>query len=437
MSRAVPWDLRRSFRRHLTLSFAAALLLVGGFGGWAATTELMGAVMAPGTIVVDSFVKKVQHPTGGVVGELLVRDGDSVRAGQVVLRLDETVTRANLQQVEKSLIELNSRRGRLEAERDGADRITFAPSLVDRARGDADAARVMAGEVRLFNLRREARSGQKAQMRERIGQLRQEIAGLNDQIASKERETQFINRELEGVRELWRKNLIPIQRVTALERDGARLQGEHGQLVASVAQANGKISETELQIIQIDQDLRSDVAKELSEVQGKIAELVEKRVAAEDQLKRIDLRAPQDGIVHQLSVHTVGGVVNAGEPVMLIVPRGDALVVDAKVAPRDIDQVHSGQKAMLRFTAFNQRTTPEIEGAVSLVAADQSTDDKTGTNYFTVRITPDPNELASLKGAKLVPGMPAEVFIQKGARTALSYLTKPLNDQIKRAFRED
>ena len=274
-------------------------------------------------------------------------------------------------------------------------------------------------------------------MRERIGQLRQEIAGLSDQIASKEKETQFIDRELEGVRELWRKSLIPIQRVTALERDGARLQGEHGQLIASVAQANGKISETELQIIQVDQNLRSDVAKELSEVQGKIAELVEKRVTAEDQLKRVDLRAPQDGVVHQLSVHTVGGVVNAGEPVMLIVPRGDALVVDAKVAPRDMDQVHSGQKAVLRFTAFNQRTTPEIAGMVSLVAADQSTDDKTGTNYFTVRITPDSDELETLKGIKLVPGMPAEVFIQTGARTALSYLTKPLSDQIKHAFREN
>ena len=179
------------------------------------------------------------------------------------------------------------------------------------------------------------------------------------------------------------------------------------------------------------------MAKELSEVQGKIAELVEKRVTAEDQLKRVDLRAPQDGVVHQLSVHTVGGVVNAGEPVMLIVPRGDALVVDAKVAPRDMDQVHSGQKAVLRFTAFNQRTTPEIAGMVSLVAADQSTDDKTGTNYFTVRITPDSDELETLKGIKLVPGMPAEVFIQTGARTALSYLTKPLSDQIKHAFREN
>ncbi len=199
----------------------------------------------------------------------------------------------------------------------------------------------------------------------------------------------MINRELEGVRDLWRKNLVPIQRVTALERDAARLEGEHGQLVASVAQAKGKISETELQVIQVDQDLRSEVAKELSEVQAKIAELVEKRVAAEDQLKRIDIRAPQDGMVHQLAVHTIGGVVSPGESIMLIVPRSDTLVIEAKVAPKDIDQVRLGQHAVLRLTAFNQRTTPEIEGTVSLVAADQITDEKTGTSFFKVHVRPN------------------------------------------------
>ena len=225
--------------------------------------------------------------------------------------------------------------------------------------------------------------------------------------------------------------------MTALERDAARLEGEHGQLVASVAQAKGKISETELQVIQVDQDLRSEVAKELSEVQAKIAELVEKRVAAEDQLKRIDIRAPQDGMVHQLAVHTIGGVVSPGESIMLIVPRSDTLVIEAKVAPKDIDQVRLGQHAVLRLTAFNQRTTPEIEGTVSLVAADQITDEKTGTSFFKVHVRPDADQVARLKGIKLVPGMPAEVFIRTGERTVLSYLTKPLNDQVRRAFKED
>jgi HlyD family secretion protein len=295
----------------------------------------------------------------------------------------------------------------------------------------------MAGETRVFELRRDARAGQKAQLKERTGQLREEIQGLTGQIAGKKREIELIGRELEGVRDLWRKNLVPIQRVTALERDAARLEGEHGQLVASVAQAKGKISETELQVIQVDQDLRSEVAKELSEVQGKIAELVEKRVAAEDQLKRIDIRAPQDGVVHQLAVHTIGGVVSPGEPIMLVVPRSDTLVIEAKVAPKDIDQVQLGQKAMLRLTAFNQRTTPEINGSVSLVAADQITDEKTGTSYFKVQVTPGAEDLARLNGIKLVPGMPAEVFIQTGERTMFSYLIKPLSDQVRRAFKED
>ena len=436
--RASPtWDIRRSVRRHVLLSLSAAALLTGGLGGWAATTELAGAVVAPGTLVVDSFVKKVQHPTGGVVGELRVRDGDLVRAGQVVLRLDETVTRANLSAIDKGLVELTARQGRLEAERDGAAQVEFPADLRERSRTEPAAGKVVAGEARLFELRREARAGQKAQLKERTGQLREEIQGLTGQVAGKRREIDLISRELEGVRELWRKNLIPIQRVTALERDAARLEGEYGQLVASIAQAKGRISETELQVIQVDQDLRSEVAKELGEVNGKIAELVERRVAAEDQLKRTDIRAPQDGVVHQLAVHTVGGVINPGEPIMLVVPRADTLVIEAKVTPRDIDQVQRGQAAMLRLTAFNQRTTPEVEGTVSLVAADQITDEKSGTSYFKVHVAPSPEALARLKGVKLVPGMPAEVFIRTGERTVLSYLTKPINDQVGRAFKED
>ena len=436
--RASPtWDIRRSVRRHVLLSLSAAALLTGGLGGWAATTELAGAVVAPGTLVVDSFVKKVQHPTGGVVGELRVRDGDLVRAGQVVLRLDETVTRANLSAIDKGLVELTARQGRLEAERDGAAQVEFPADLRERGRTEPAAGKVVAGEARLFELRREARAGQKAQLKERTGQLREEIQGLTGQVAGKRREIDLISRELEGVRELWRKNLIPIQRVTALERDAARLEGEYGQLVASIAQAKGRISETELQVIQVDQDLRSEVAKELGEVNGKIAELVERRVAAEDQLKRTDIRAPQDGVVHQLAVHTVGGVINPGEPIMLVVPRADTLVIEAKVTPRDIDQVQRGQAAMLRLTAFNQRTTPEVEGTVSLVAADQITDEKSGTSYFKVHVAPSPEALARLKGVKLVPGMPAEVFIRTGERTVLSYLTKPINDQVGRAFKED
>jgi HlyD family secretion protein len=225
--------------------------------------------------------------------------------------------------------------------------------------------------------------------------------------------------------------------VTALERDAARLEGERGSLVSSIAQTKGKMTETELQILQIDQDLRTEVGKDLAEIRGKLAELVEKRVAAEDQLKRVDIRAPQDGLVHQLAIHTVGGVITPnGEPLMLIVPKADALTVEAKIAPQDIDQVRIGHRAVLRFSAFNQRTTPELTGTVSLVSADITKDEKTGSSFYTVRIGLTAAEIARLNGLKLVPGMPVESFIQTGERTVLSYLTKPLTDQITKAWRE-
>ena len=425
---------QRSIRSHLLGGLAVVALLAGGVGGLAATTELSGAVIAPGSLVVDSNVKKVQHPTGGVVGELRARDGDKVKAGDIVVRLDETITQANLAIVVKSLNELQSRLARLEAERDNVDTIVFPAELLARA-GDPELARSMTSEQNLFEFRKSARAGQKAQLRERIAQLKEEIQGLTGQVAAKKRETELIGQELEGVRDLWRKNLVQIQRVTALERDAARLEGERGQLIASTAQAKGKISEIELQILQIDQDLRSEVAKDLREVQGKIAELVERKVAAEDQLKRIDIRAPQNGMVHQSTVHTVGGVITPGEAIMLIVPEADALTVEAKLAPQDIDQVRVGQTAALRFSAFSQRTTPELDGVVSRVSADLTTDQRTGAAYYVVRITLSDSEIARLEGLRLVPGMPVEAFIRTGERTVLSYVMKPFTDQITRSFR--
>ncbi len=379
-------------------------------------------------------MKKVQHPTGGVVGELRVRDGDRVKSGDIVVRLDETITQANLAIVVKSLNEMHARLARLEAERDDTADVQFPAELLARS-ADPEVKRVIDGERNLFQLRRKARSGQKQQLGERIQQLREEIQGITGQAAAKKREIELIGQELEGVRDLWRKNLVQIQRVTALERDSARLEGERGQLIAATAQSKGKISEIELQIIQIDQDLRSEVAKELREVQAKIAELVERKVAAEDQLKRIDIRAPQDGLVHQLVVHTVGGVITPGEAMMLIVPEADNLTVEAKLNPQDIDQVQPGQKAVLRFSTFNQRTTPELNGTVIRVSADLTTDQRSGVSYYTVRISIPEAEVARLGGLKLLPGMPLEAFIQTGDRTVLSYLMKPMADQIARAFR--
>jgi HlyD family secretion protein len=427
---------RRSIRRHTTVGLSAALLLVVGCGGWAVVTELSGAVVAPGTVVVDSHVKKVQHPTGGVVGEILARDGDQVRVGDVVIRLDETVAKANLAMVVKSLDELAARQARLEAERDGLPEIVF-PSAITSRRAEPDLASLLSGEKRLFETRREARAGQKSQLKERVAQLQEQIDGTNLQAAAKADEIKLIQDELTGVQELWRKNLVPITRLTALKREETRLRGERGQLISTVAQAKGRISETALQILQIDQDLRSEVSKELREVQAKVAELVERKVAAEDQLKRIDIRAPQDGVVHQSIVHTVGGVINAGEALMLVMPVADDLSIEVKVSPQDIDQLQPGQDTMLRLAAFNQRTTPELKGRVSLIAADLVTDQRTGVQHYPVRIAFAEGERERLGAAKLLPGMPVESFIQTGYRTVFSYLTKPLSDHLAKAFREE
>jgi HlyD family secretion protein len=432
---AAPGSSRASIHRHLLAGGLIMLLLAGGVGGWAATTQIAGALIAQGSVVVDSNVKKVQHPTGGVVGKLNVQDGDRVKAGDILVQLDDTITRANLAIVTKGLDELAARKARLEAERDGAESITFPRMLLAHAE-DAPVAIALANERKLFELRRNARLGQKAQLRQRITQLQDEISGQNAQQEAKTREISLIGKELDGVRELWKNNLVQITRLTALERDAARLEGERAQLIAAVAQTKGKISETELQIIQIDQDLSSEVAKDIREVDAKYGEFVERKVAAEDQLKRIDIRAPQDGVVLESKVHTVGGVIQAGDAIMLIVPESDNLQVEAKISPRDIDQIQVGQPAMLRFSAFNLRTTPEINGAITRIAADTTTDQRTGQTYYNTRIAMTKGEIARLGEVKLIPGMPVEAFVQTGERSVMSYLIKPLQDQFMRAFRE-
>ncbi len=426
-----------SIQRYMIAGMAIVGFVTFGIGGWAATSELSGAVIGQGVVVVDSSVKKVQHATGGIVGELRVREGDRVKAGDILVRLDETQTLANATIITKSFDELLARQARLEIERDSGDQIVFPKILLERARDpESEAARAIAAERSLFDLRRQARGGQKAQLKERSAQLQEEIKGYIGQSEAKQREVDFVHQELEGVRTLWQKNLVPITRLTALERDTARLEGERSQLSGMTAQAKGKIAEIELQIIQVDQDLRTEVGKDLIEARSKISELAERKTAAVDQLNRIDIRAPQSGRVHQLTVHTVGGVISPGEQIMLIVPDADALAVEVKIAPRDIDQVYVGQTASMRFAAFNQKTTPEIEGEVSMVSADLTQDQRTGTSYYTVRVLPKPEELARLGTARLVPGMPVDVFIQTPGRTALSYLIKPLRDQAERAFKE-
>ena len=423
-------------RSYVRVGLVVSLTLLFGVGGWAYTAEIAGAVVAGGQVVAETNVKKVAHVTGGNVGEIFVTDGTLVKQGDLLIKLDETVLRANLGIVTANLRETTVRLARLLAERDDASLIGFPPE-VEAWRNDQEGARLLDSETRLFDLRRKSRLGQQAQLRERVGQIKEEIEGLTIQAAAKKREVEVMTKELEATRSLWAKNLIPLNRVTVIERDAIRTEGDAGRLISSIAQSKGKISEIQMQILQVDQEFRSEVARELRDVQAKVVELSERRVAAEDQLNRVEIRAPQDGYVHQLQVFSKGAVVTPGAAIVSIVPSSDKLAIEAKVPVHQIDQVHLGAKATFRLTSLNQRTTPELYGEVYLVSATAETEERTGATYYTVRVTLPENEVKRLgTDVKLIPGMPAEVFIKTSDRTVLSYLVKPMSDQITRAFRE-
>ncbi|MBA3855036.1 MAG: HlyD family type I secretion periplasmic adaptor subunit [Gemmatimonas sp.] len=320
--------------------------------------------------------------------------------------------------------------------------MSFPETLLSR-RDVPTVATAVQGEAKLFEARRSGRNGQRSQLRERVAQTENEIRGLTSQQEAKEKEIHYIGEELAGVADLYKQNLVTIVRYNALQRDQARLQGERGQLVAEIARARGRIAETEIQILQLDQDFRTEVLKDLRETQSRIAELQERLNAAADELKRIDIRAPQAGLVHQLAVHTVGGVIARGDPVMLIVPNTDALIVEAKIAPPDVDQVAVGAKVTVRIAAGNRRTMPDLEGWVKHVSADLNREQQATSAgpitqvYYSARVALEESQLKRLQDElQLIPGMPVEVFIRTQNRTALDYLTKPLSEQIARTFRE-
>jgi HlyD family secretion protein len=424
-----------SVTRYMVGGLAVAFFLVGGLGVWAATTQIAGAVIAQGLVVVETNVKKVQHPTGGVVGEIYVKNGKRVEAGDLLIRLDETLTRVNLQMVTKQLDELAVREARLKAERD--DAATFAvPDILLARTGEAEIKEILKGEESLIRSRRESITGQKSQLNERALQLGKEAEGIAAQIDAKRKEIGLIAEELQGLAVLEAKQLVTTTKVAALKREKARLEGELGQYEAAAAQTSGRKAEIALQIVRLEQEMKTEVVKELREVQSKIAELTERRIAAEDQLRRVDIRAPQSGVVHQLAVFTQGGVINPGEPILLIVPEGDRLVIEARIAPQDIDQLFIGQTTHIRFSAFDQQTTPQVTGEVISISADLTRDQVTGDSYFTARIAMPEAELDKLGASKLQPGIPVDIQIKTNDRTALSYLVKPLTDQITRAFRE-
>ena len=425
----------RAFERELRTGLRVLISVVLLAGGWTVLMPLAGAVVVPGNLVVQSNVKTIQHPTGGVVAEITVHNGMRVGAGDLLLRLDATQAQASLQMVSKQLDEVRARITRLVAERDGLAQLEMPAELAARS-GGGTVKTLLASEESLFKARANARRSQTDLLQSRVSQLGEEIAGLDAQVESKTKQLELIAGELTGVQDLYDKRLVPLTRLTTLQRESARIEGERGQLMSAIAETKAKIGEAQLQIVRLDQDFRTDVVKELGESQGKEAELIERGVAARDLLDRIEIRSPTPGVIHQLSAHTVGGVIRAGDAIMEVVPDLDQLQIEARLQPNDIDQVRMGQKAFIRFSAFNQRVTPQLDGIVSYVSADTSRDQQTNASYFTVRVTLPEEERRRLAGLQLVSGMPAEVFMQTGSRTMMSYLLKPITDQLQRAFVE-
>ncbi|CCM79176.1 HlyD family type I secretion periplasmic adaptor subunit [Rhizobium mesoamericanum] len=435
MIKAAATSTERAIRRLTLLALTTGILLVGVLGGLASAIRINGAVIAQGMLVVDSYVKPVKHQKGGTVGQVFVRNGDRVTAGQILVHLDDTQTKANLAIISQRLRELTARSARLKAERDGRDAILFPAAI--SGTDAAQTAALIAAEQRLFYDRRASLDGRTAQLRERVRQLEQQGEGLSAQQDGKRRAIGIIDKELASLEPLLRQGAIPATRVYALQRDAADLTGELGSLVASTAEIKGKIAETELQIIQVGDDHRSEVSEQLRQAEGDSGEYAERRVAMEDELRHVDIRAPQDGIVHQLAVHASGAVIAPAEAIMQIVPDHDVLTPELKLSPQDVDEVAIGKEVSLRFTAFSYRTTPELRGRVQSISADLTTDAHSGQSFYTLRVAVPESEWQRLGPLAPVAGMPVEAFIETGERTALGYLAKPFTDQLARAFREE
>jgi HlyD family secretion protein/epimerase transport system membrane fusion protein len=418
-------------RPYILAGLTIVILLFGALGSWSAFAMLSSAVLAPGVVTVQSKRKTVQHLEGGIVEEILVRDGDRVEQGELVLRMDRTAAQANAALLSRRIDLLRVREARLSAEREGRESIDFPKDLES-----PDSAEIINGEAAVFSSRQLSLKGKVDIMRQRLAQFDQQISGLDAQRAANELQTQLIGEELDGLWPLLKKGYTIKSRLLELERRQAELRGEWGQYIADMTNAKNSIGETRLQMIQIKNDFLELVTAELQDVQAELDDLRERHTAAKDALRRLDVPAPQSGIVVGLGVHTKGAVLSPGQQIMDIVPEGDQLVVEAQLAPQDVDKVSAGLDAVMRLTAFDLETTPELNAMVATVSADRLLDEASGLSYYLVTLNIPEDELAKLKNVDLKPGMPAEVAIKTGERTALSYLVKPLTDGVARAFKD-
>ncbi len=435
MNKQASHDRAWRARTPLGLGFLALVVLVGVLGVWSVKARIAGAVIASGMIQLENNRQVVQHPQGGVVGEILAKNGDTVAAGQVLLRLDDAIVKSELTIVEGQLFEIQARKARLEAERDGINTLSVPDALIKVALQHAEVQNMIDGQQRLFESRADSIRREAEQIREQINQAYNQIDGTSAQLAAFKTQQDLIGKELTDTQSLLDKGLTQASRVSSLQREQARLLGEIGNLTATVAQLRGQIATLDIQQIKLTTTRREEANTTLSDLQYREIELAERRLSLSETLSRMEIRSPVSGVVYGSQIFALQAVISPAAPIMYIIPQDQPLVVSARIQSINIDQVYVGQDASLRFTAFEQRTTPEIYGRVSRISADVFTDEATGLSFYQAELLPNDDELDKLGGQKLLPGMPVEAFIRTTERSPLSYLAKPLTDYFTKAFR--
>lgn len=426
----------KSIQRLTAIGMLAGIALIGGVGGWSALTEISGAVVAQGHLKVESNAKLVQHAQGGIVGDIRKREGDVVKKGEVLVVLDAADIQARLAIVTGRLTELTLRRQRLLAERDNNPRLDISKELELVAQRNPSAQNFLRVQRKLLASRQALTASKLKQIEQRSAQLNEGIREFGNQESSKKEEIRLLQNDLARYRKLQKKRLIRRTKISDTQRQISRAQGDISRLAASKAKAQNELTQLATQAKAIVSGNLTEILKELYQVNTEIAQLSEQKRAAQDRMARLEIRAPASGRIHEMTVHTKGGVIRAGDTIMQIIPKNETLVVEARAAAHDIDQVEQGMSANIRFTAFSARATPELKGNAQTVSADRSVDKNTGQAYYKVIVHINASEQTKLKGQKLVPGMPAEVLLITQPRTVLSYLTKPIVDQFRLAFRE-
>ena len=423
--------------RPVLIGFIGIAVLFGGFGTWSVTSNIAGAIVASGRIEVDRNRQVVQHDSGGTIAEILVDEGDLVKAGDLLLQLDTQQARSELTLIEGQLFELMARRGRLEAQRDVADTIEFPQELVAAGQVNPDAQELMGGQSNLFFARRDSVAREIEQLGKQRNQIEDQIDGIAAQEEALATQLELIEQQLISQQSLLDQGLAQRSTVLSLQREKARLSGEIGRLVASRAQAEGRITEIEIIGLKLGTSGREEAITQLREIRYRELSLIEQRRALLATIDRLDIRAPVSGIVYSLQVTTPRSVIRAAEPLMFLVPQDRPLVIAAQVQPTNIDEISVGQEVNLRFSSLDQRTTPELKGLVMLISADALSDETTGANYFRAEITLSPGEMERLPDStQLLPGMPVDAFIKTGDRSPLTYLLKPVTDYFVKSWRE-